>query len=96
MGWGTLPEVRDRSGETLGGPGRVGGPSRRSGTGRGTLSKVWDRLGDPPRGLRRARELSRRSGTGRVTLTEVRNRLEDPPGVWDGLGDHLGGLGWVG
>ena len=34
MGRENLGEVRDGSGEPPGGPGTVGGPSRRSGTGR--------------------------------------------------------------
>ena len=58
---GTLPEVRDMSGDPSGGPGRVGDPLlgseqvertyRESGTGRRTLSEVRDRSGDPLGGL---------------------------------------------
>ena len=57
MGQGTLPEfwdgleilgeVRDWSGDPPGGPGLVGGPSRRFGTGRETLQEVRDRSGEP-------------------------------------------------
>ena len=47
-------EVRDGSGDLRGSPGRVGGQSGRSGTGRRTLGEVLDGLG--PTG---------RSGTGR-------------------------------
>ena len=46
--WGTNGEVRDGSGDPLGGLERVGGPSERSGTGLGTLEEVWDRSGEPP------------------------------------------------
>ena len=46
MGWGTLVEVRHLSGDHLGGSGRVGGPSKRSGMGRGKLGEVRDRLRD--------------------------------------------------
>ena len=40
MGLWTLPEVREGSIETRGGPGRVRGPSRRSGMGWETLREV--------------------------------------------------------
>ena len=43
----TLGVVRDRSGDPWGGPGRVGGPSGRSWTGRGTLEEIRDGSGDP-------------------------------------------------
>ena len=56
MGRWTLGEIRDWSGDSLGGPERVGvpfggpgriwGPSGRSGTGRGTHRDVRDGLGD--------------------------------------------------
>ena len=53
MGQETLEEVRDGSGDPQGGPGRIGVPSVRSGTGRGTLGYVrdefWDPLGGPGR-----------------------------------------------
>ena len=49
-------KVRDGLGGPPGGPGLVGGPSRRSWTGRGTLSKVWNG------------ESSQRSEMGRGTL----------------------------
>ena len=44
-GRGNYGEVRDGSGYPPGGLGRVGGPSRRSGTGRGTLGDVRDGRG---------------------------------------------------
>ena len=47
MGRRTLGEVRDKSGETRGGQGRVGGHLGRSVTGRGTLEEVLDRSEDP-------------------------------------------------
>ena len=40
MGRGTLPKVRDGSGDPPGGPGQVGGPSLWSWMGRGTLPEV--------------------------------------------------------
>ena len=40
MGRGKHSNVLDGSWDTLGGPGRVGGPIGRSGTGRGTLGEV--------------------------------------------------------
>ena len=43
-GLGTLGEVQDGSGDPLGGPGRVWGPSGRSGTGRGTHWEVQKKL----------------------------------------------------
>ena len=74
------------------GPGRVGGPSGRSGTGRGmiwevrngsgTLDSVWDGLWDPWE----VRYWLGRSGTGRGTLREV----------WDGFLDSRVGPGWLG
>ena len=45
--WGTFGVVWDGSGDPLGGPGQVGGPSGRSGTGRGTIREVWDEFGYP-------------------------------------------------
>ena len=42
MGWGTLEEVGDESGDPQGGPARDGGPAGRSGTSWGTLGKVRD------------------------------------------------------
>ena len=42
MGWGTLGEVRDGSGDPRGCPGRFVGPSGRSETGWGTLGEVRD------------------------------------------------------
>ena len=57
---GTLPKVRDISGDRLGGPARVSRSSgwsrmgrrssRRSGTGRGTFPEVRDRSADHPGG----------------------------------------------
>ena len=57
----TIGEVRDGSGDPKEGPGWVGGPLGRSGTGRGFLR--WFGTGRGP---------SRSSGTGRETLREVR------------------------
>ena len=65
MGRGTLEEVQDGSGDPLGGlkeprggPGRVGGTSRRFGMGQGTHWEVWGNLvevrdgsGEPRKGL---------------------------------------------
>ena len=41
-GSGSIGEVQDGSGNPWGGLGRVGGPPRRSGTGRWTIGEVWD------------------------------------------------------
>ena len=41
----TIREVQDGSRDPRKGPGQVGGPFTRSGTGRGTLEKVRDGLG---------------------------------------------------
>ena len=51
MGQRTLLKVWDGSGNPTGGPGRVGGPSRRSGKGHGTIPKVRDGLQDLCGGL---------------------------------------------
>ena len=45
-----LGEVRDGSWDDRGGLGRVGGPSRKSGTGWGTIGVVRDGSGETPRG----------------------------------------------
>ena len=45
MGREVLSRVRDWLWDPPKDPGQVGGPSRRSGTGRGTLPKVWEGLG---------------------------------------------------
>ena len=84
------------SGHPWGGPGQVGGPSRkygmdwgpsgRSETGRGTLWEVRDGLVDPQGGLGRVGGPTGRSGTGRETLEAG----------WDGSEDTLGSSGWVG
>ena len=47
MGRGTFEVVRDGLGDRWGGPGRVRGPSGRSGTGRKTFGEVRDRSEDP-------------------------------------------------
>ena len=62
----TLREVRDGSGDSRVGPGRVVGPSRRSRTGRRTLVEVRDRSRDP-------------GGSGMIfwTLREVRDGSGD-------------------
>ena len=44
-GSGTLVEVRNGSVDPRGGPGLIGGPSGRFGTGWVTLVEVWDGLG---------------------------------------------------
>ena len=61
MGWGTIGEVRDGSGDHRGGPGQVGRPTGRFGTGQKTLGEIRDRSEDPRGG----------PGTGRETLREV-------------------------
>ena len=71
MDRGTLPEVRDGSGDShvglrrigdpQGGLVWVGGPSWRSGTGLGTLRVVRDRPGDRLGGLGRVKRSFRRS-----------------------------------
>ena len=80
MGRETLGEVQDESGDPTRGPGRVGGPSGRSGTSWGTLPDVQDWLKKPRRGPRRVRKPFRR------THGEVR----------DGSGDSRGGRRRVG
>ena len=50
MGRGTLLEVQYGLEDPPRSPGRVRGPSRRSGMGRGTLLEVRDASRDPPRG----------------------------------------------
>ena len=60
-GWGTLWEVWDGLGDPLGGPGRVGGPSRWSGMSCEVLQKVRELV----------KRSSRGSGTGRGTLSRV-------------------------
>ena len=80
-GLGTFEEVRDgswdprevsgRVGESPGGFRRVGGPSKRSRTGRGTLGEVWYGLEDPRGGPVRVGGPSGRSEMGRCTLGVV-------------------------
>ena len=48
MDRGSLPGVRVGSGDSPRGPGRIGGLSRRSRTGRGILAEVQDRSGAFP------------------------------------------------
>ena len=50
---GNLGEVQDGSRDPRGGPGSVGGPSGRSGTGRGTQREVREASGNPRGGLAR-------------------------------------------
>ena len=79
---GTLGEVWDESRDSRGGPGRVGGPSGRSRTGRatfgrsercqGTLGEVWDGS-EILRGVQDGSEDPRGSETGLGTLVEVRD-----------------------
>ena len=64
MDRGILSKFQDRSVDTRRGPGWVGGPSGRSGTGRGNLEKVWDGLGDAPKGTGRVGD--HRGGPGWV------------------------------
>ena len=45
-----LPEVREWSGSPSGGPGVVGRPSQKSGSGREALLEVWELLRAPPGG----------------------------------------------
>ena len=76
-----LGKVRAGAKNPLGVPGRVGGPLRRSKTGRWTLGEVqdgsgthpkfWDLLGYPREGPGRVEEPSRRSGMGRGNHPEV-------------------------
>ena len=68
MGWWTLGEVRDGLGDPRGGPGRIGRPSERSGTGRVTLPVFRDGYGDPPGGFKQVGRSSRRSEMGRKVL----------------------------
>ena len=65
--WGTLKEVWDRSRDPRGGPGRVGGPSGRCGTGRRLLGR--SRMGQGTLG--EVRDWMGRSGTVRGTLGAV-------------------------
>ena len=67
MGRGTLREDKDVSIYPRRGPGRVGGPSSRSGTGQGTIGRSGTGRGP-----------SRRYGMGQGTLGEVQNGSGDP------------------
>ena len=72
----THGEVRDGSWDPRGGPGQVGGASRRCETGQETLEEVWngwETLGE-------VRE-------GRGTHPEVRDGSEDPQGGLRWVGD---------
>ena len=84
MGRGTLPEVRDESGDPPEGTGRVGRPSRRFGTGEGTLSKVRYESRDPWECSGRVGRPTGKSGTGRGTLSEIRDKLATLGDVRDG------------
>ena len=96
MGRLTLPKVRDRSGDTWGGLGRVGEFLGRPGTSRVTLPdvregwetllEVWDGSVDPREGPGWVGGPSGRSWTGRGTLRAVQ----------DGSGFPRGCLGRVG
>ena len=95
-GWGTLWEVQDgswsfrevRNGseEPPNGPGRVGGPSGKSGMDRETLGEVRDGSRDPPRGKFR--------GTGEPPYG--RDGSGDPRGSPGRVGGSSGrsGTGW--
>ena len=95
MGWGTLGEVWNGSGDSRDGPEWISGPSGRSepvggplgrfGTGRGTLWEVWD--GSRTTGSCR---------TCRGNLPMVRDGLGDPWGGPDRSKDLLKGPGLVG
>ena len=76
-------EVQDGLKESRQGPGRVGGPSERSGTGWGTLGEVRDGSSYPCGGPGRVGRSSGRYGTVWGTLGEVCDGSEDPQG---GLG----------
>ena len=71
MGWGTISEVLDGSGELCRGPGWIGGPSRRTGTGRELLESPGTGWGNHRGGPGWVVGLSRRFGTGLGTLREV-------------------------
>ena len=83
MGRRTLGEVWNRLGDPRRGPGRVGGPSRMSGTVPWTLG-----VGEPFARYGTGREPSGRSGTARGILGEVLDRSGDPR---EGRG-RVGGL----
>ena len=94
-------EVRDGSGKPPEGPGRLIGPSGRSGkcrgtldrsgTSRGTLPEVRKGSGESRGGPGQVERPSGRSGKDHGTLLEVQDRSVD---LWGGLG-HVGGpLGW--
>ena len=78
MGRGTLREVVDRSGDSRGGSGMVGGPLGRSWMGWRAIGELWDVSGNPgevqdgsgnhQRGLGRVGGPSERSETGLGTL----------------------------
>ena len=63
-----------------GGPNVVGGPIRRSGSGRETLPEVRKWSGDPLLSPEVVGELIRRSANGRRTLPEVQKWSGDVPG----------------
>ena len=102
----TIGKVRDVSGDRQGGPGglfnhwggpgRVGEPSGRFGTGRRTLGEVWDGSEHPLGGPGRVVGPLGRSGTGRRTLGVVRNGSWTLEEVRDGTVDPQGGPGRVG
>ena len=72
----------DRSGDPLRGPGRVGGPSAMSETGRGTLEEVRDRLLD--------------SWIGPGWVGVPRESLGRVGELRDGMEGPRGDPGWVG
>ena len=77
----TRPEVREYLRDPRGGPGLVGGPSGRSGTGREKLLEVRDGSEEP----------SGRFGTSRVTHREVRDGSGTLGEVSDKSGESQGG-----
>ena len=69
----TLLDVRDGSGDPLGGAGWMGGNSGRSMPGQGTLVEVRDESEDPRGGPERVGGTTGMSGTDQQTLREVRD-----------------------
>ena len=87
MGRETFPQVRDGSGDALGGLEQVGGTPVRYATGPGTLLEVQDMSGDNPGGPGRVEGHSRRSGTGQGTIAEIRGVSGSPREDRDKSGD---------
>ena len=77
MGLEALPEVQDESVVPPGGPGRVGRPSRKSGTFRETLPQVQDGSVGPTRGSGRVGRPSRGFKSVWDVLSEVQEVLTE-------------------